>query len=256
MYDIETRARVLALLDQGRSLNSVSKESGISRAAIRAWRVRLEPALRGSDCSRCRTVPTLPAEPAAYSYLLGLYLGDGCISATRRGVYFLRIACADAWPGLMEACHRTMEVVLPHSKVFRVRKQGCQSITSYSKHWPCLFPQHGPGRKHERRIVLEPWQREVVDAHPWEFVRGLVHSDGCRNINWTTRVVNGERKRYEYPRYFFTNVSDDIRQLYTDTLDVLGVEWRHCTRGGRSYNISVARRASVALMDAHIGPKH
>ncbi len=61
------------------------------------------------------------------------------------------------------------------------------------------LPQHGPGKKHERRIVLESWQQAVVDAHPWAFVRGLVHSDGCRITNWTTRVVNGERKRYEYP---------------------------------------------------------
>ena len=28
------------------------------------------------------------------------------------------------------------------------------------KHWPCLFPQHGPGRKHERKIRLEAWQRD------------------------------------------------------------------------------------------------
>jgi hypothetical protein len=26
------------------------------------------------------------------------------------------------------------------------------------------FPQHGPGRKHERPIVLEPWQLEIVDT--------------------------------------------------------------------------------------------
>jgi hypothetical protein len=31
-------------------------------------------------------------------------------------------------------------------------------VSSYWKHWPCLFPQHGPGRKHERRIALVPWQ--------------------------------------------------------------------------------------------------
>jgi hypothetical protein len=41
----------------------------------------------------------------------------------------------------------------------------------------------------------------------------------------------------------------------TDTLDKLGVEWKHCTRNGRPYSISVARRASVVLMDAHVGPK-
>jgi hypothetical protein len=183
-------------------------------------------------------------------------LGDGCISPSRRGVYVLRIACANDWPGLIEACAEAMRIARPDNKVFRVRSQGCQYVTLASKHWPCLFPQHGTGRKHERDITLEPWQQEIVDAYPWDFVRGLIHSDGCRITNWTTRLVAGERKRYEYPRYFFTNVSDDIRQLCTDTLDKLGVEWTHCTRNGNPYNISVARRASVALMDAHVGPKY
>jgi hypothetical protein len=119
-----------------------------------------------------------------------------------------------------------------------------------------MFPQHGPGKKHERIIALAPWQQAIVDAHPWDFIRGLVHSDGCRLMNWTTRVVGGERKRYEYPRYFFTNVSDDLRRLYTDTLDKLGVQWTQCTRNGNAFNISVARKASVALMDTHVGPKY
>jgi hypothetical protein len=201
-------------------------------------------------------LPGEPEDPGAYAYLLGLYLGDGCLSAHRRGVHYLRIACADSWPGLIDACEEAMRAVRPDNSVHRVQQVGYVSVACASKHWPCLFPQHGPGRKHERRIVLEGWQQDIVDAHPWGFVRGLIHSDGCRITNWTTRRVGGEVKRYEYPRYFFTNVSDDIRRLYTDTLDTLGVEWTHCARGGNPCNISVARRASVALMDAHVGPKY
>lgn len=129
-------------------------------------------------------------------------------------------------------------------------------VTSYSTHWPCLFPQHGPGKKHDRRIELHGWQQEIVDAHPWELVRGLVHSDGCRVTNWTTRVVaGGERRRYEYPRYFFTNTSVDIIGLYTGTLDRLGVAWTHLRQSRRAQTISVARRPAVALMDRHVGPK-
>ncbi|BDH04313.1 helix-turn-helix domain-containing protein [Streptomyces seoulensis] len=251
MYDMDTRERVLALVAQNRSLNSVSRETGISRAAIRSWQMRSAP-LRPTDCPRCQNVPGPPRNPAAYAYLLGLYLGDGCVSPMKRGVHSLRIACADAWPGLMDACAEAMRAVMPGNKVCRTRQQGCRQVTSCSKHWPCLFPQHGPGKKHERSIVLEPWQREIVDAHPWEFVRGLIHSDGCRVTNWTTRTVGGEPRRYEYPRYFFTNVSEDIIGLFTGALDRVGVEWRRANRR----NISVARKASVALMDTHVGPKH
>jgi hypothetical protein len=125
-------------------------------------------------------------------------------------------------------------------------------ITTVSwKHWPCLFPQHGPGRKHERRIVLEEWQRAVVEQHPAAFLRGLFHSDGCRARNWTQKVVAGEVKRYDYPRWQFTNVSDDIRGLCCWALDLLGIPWRR----SNARTVSVSRRAGVAALDELIGPK-
>lgn len=255
MYEIATRKHALALVAQGRSLNSVSKETGISRWALRAWQQRIDPLPRTrSTCRRCESPARAPEDAAAYSYLLGLYLGDGCISKLAR-TYFLRIACADAWPGLIAECERAMRAVRPENSVFRVQQQGCVQVTAYSKHWPCLFPQHGPGRKHDRKIALEPWQQEIVDAHPWEFIRGLIHSDGCRITNWTTRMVAGERKRYEYPRYFFTNKSGDIVRLYCDALDAVGVAWKNARAGGSSYNISIARSPSVSLMDVHVGAK-
>ncbi|MFK0252890.1 transcriptional regulator [Streptomyces sp. NPDC090445] len=244
MYDIATRRRALALVEQGRSLNSVSTETGISRSALRAWKIRIEPLSRMARTAECSG----PADQAAYVYLLGLYLGDGCISPHPRGGHHLRIACADAWPGLIELCRAAMAAVRPDNRVYILKRPGCVMVTSFGHHWTCLFPQHAPGKKHDRRIHLRPWQQALVDAHPWAFVRGLIHSDGCRITNWTVR--NG--KRYEYPRYFFTNKSADITALLTTTLDRLGVSW---TRANR-HNISVARKESVALTDLHVGPKH
>ncbi|MDH6626986.1 hypothetical protein M2271_004809 [Streptomyces sp. LBL] len=248
MYDVNTRKRALALVAQGRSLNSVSRETGISHAAIRSWQNRLKPLPR-----MVTPPPGPPTDEVSYAYLLGLYLGDGCISSHTRGTgYYLRIACADAWPGLIEACTAAMRAVNPAGNAYRVQAHGYVSVAGYYPHWPYLFPQHGPGKKHERRIALEPWQQAIVDTYPWEFIRGLIHSDGCRITNWTTRLIGGERKRYEYPRYFFTNLSGDITRLFTDTLDHVGVAWKQAN----ARNISVARKASVALMDAHVGPKH
>ncbi|MCP3756629.1 transcriptional regulator [Streptomyces sp. TBY4] len=249
MYDMATRLHTLNLLADGRSMSSVSKETGVSRASIRSWRVRVEPLPRQQRTSPC---PPL-TDTASYAYLLGLYLGDGHISqpASHRAPS-LRITCDNKWPGLMDAAEEAMRRVFPFNRVCRARKVGCQDVKVYSKHLRCLFPQHGPGRKHERRIILEGWQQAIVDAHPWEFVRGLIHSDGCRITNWTVR--NG--KRYEYPRYFFTNKSDDIRKLCTDTLAKVGVQWTILARGSDPFNVSIARKASVALMDAHIGPKY
>ena len=55
----------------------------------------------------------------------------------------------------------------------------------------------------------------------------------------------------EYPRYFFTNHSDDIRALFAHACDLVGVEYRQ--DGPR--NVSVAKRESAAILDSFIGPK-
>ncbi|NEC04933.1 transcriptional regulator [Streptomyces sp. SID7909] len=254
VYETALRQKALSLLRSGARNADVARELNVPAGTIGSWlyadrRQRGIPFKQPADCPWCTDGEF---DRLAYAYLLGLYLGDGCISQGRRGVYALRIACADAWPGIMDACGEAMQIIRPSNKVFRVQRQGCQYVTCLSKHWPCFFPQHGPGKKHDREIALTAWQQEIVDTHPWDFIRGLIHSDGCRITNWATRLVRGERRRYEYPRYFFTNLSADILKLYTDTLDKVGVEWKD-TNGK---NISVARRASVALMDAHVGPKY
>jgi hypothetical protein len=166
-------------------------------------------------------------------------------------VWVLRIACDVHWPGLQDRCAEAMTALFPDKRVGRVAAPGCHHITMYSKHWPCLFPQHGPGMKHTRPIVLEGWQRDLVVLDPRPFLRGLFHSDGCRVVNWTVRRVGGEPKRYEYPRYFFSNRSADIRGLCTWALDLLGIPWRPAGR----WNNSVARRAGVAALDEFVGPK-
>lgn len=182
---------------------------------------------------------------AAYVYLLGLYLGDGCVYRGPRGVYRLGIFCDDNYPKLMRECQEAMSAVLS-TKVGAVKKRGCTEVTSYSKHWPCLFPQTGPGRKHERKIELAPWQQELVHRDPRPLLRGLIHSDGCRVLNRASGTDYPP-----YPRYHFTNASADIREIFTRTCDAIGVEWRY----NDPRNISVARRASVAILDSFIGPK-
>ncbi|MEG9553106.1 MULTISPECIES: helix-turn-helix domain-containing protein [Streptomyces griseus group] len=258
LHEPAVRQQALTLLRNGVKNADVARKLNVPAGTISYWK-HTDRAKRGecpgahrSFCSRCEGELSGPA----YAYLLGLYLGDGHIVQNQAmHTPSLSVACADSWPGIMDLCESAMRAVFPENSVCRVRRKGCHQVKVASKHLECLFPQHGPGKKHDRRIILEPWQQQIVDAHPWEFIRGLIHSDGCRIINWTTRLVGGERKRYEYPRYFFTNKSDDIRKLFGDTLTAVGVEWTTLARGSDPFNISVARRASVALMDAHVGPK-
>jgi len=148
------------------------------------------------------------------------------------------------YPAIVEECAAAMRAVMPMNRVNKYKlPYNCVEISSYSKSWPLLFPQHGPGRKHLRKIELAPWQAKLVDRFPREFLRGLIHADGCRVLN----RVNGK----DYPRYFFDQVSDDIRRLFCEACARLGIEY---TRS-RWKTVSVARSRSVALLDEFVGPK-
>jgi hypothetical protein len=116
------------------------------------------------------------------------------------------------------------------------------TLHAYHGHWSCLFPQHGPGKKHDRAIVLESWQRELVAEAPWSFLRGCIRSDGCVFINRTGK--------YTYESYDFANLSHGIRDLFVATCALVGVECR-----AYSKNVRIYRRASVALMLEHVGRK-
>lgn len=251
MYDDRIRSEARSAMTSGESLSSISRRLGISRAALRDWRDR--PARNvpePTDCPRCDpSAARLPGP--AYAQLLGLYLGDGCLSLHRKGVYSLRIVCDDKYPRLIDEAAAAISAVYPARRTYRVQAPGCTHVQSYWKHWSCLFPQHGIGRKHERPIFLEHWQREIIEVHPGRFLRGLFNSDGCRITNWTTRKVGGEIKRYEYPRYMFSNESADIIRLCAETLDLLDIAWRLPRRN----MLSVARKEAVAALDVHVGPK-
>ena len=179
-----------------------------------------------------------------YSYLPGMYLGDGCISEGARKVFKLRIVLDNRYPGIIDECARAMIAVRPaHTKVGRVKKIGCTEVCSYWKHWPCLFPQHGPGAKHLRPIELVPWQRWIATYHPDRLLRGLIHSDGCRSLNY----VNGKG----YLRYQFSNNSEDIRQIFCEACDAYGVAWRQ----SNWKTISVSRAGATARREMIAGPK-
>jgi hypothetical protein len=247
MYDAAMRTAALEELRRGVSLRSVSVRSGISRSTLRSWIAHPEPKRRPSDCPTCSEADFPPARD--YLYLLGVYLGDGCISEAARTTA-LRIACDDNWPGVMDECDAAIRSVSKR-KVYRVRSVGCTHVTALWKHWPCLFPQHGRGVKHQRPITLTDWQVDLVSRDPRPMIRGLLHSDGCRCTNTIHRPLPSGTRTYSYPRYFFSNESADIRRIFTDALDQLGIAWKQ----NRFNSISVARREAVAALDEFVGPK-
>jgi hypothetical protein len=237
-----------------RDADNASKH-GVAVKTIRRWRRLYQR--RGLPRGQIHTTAPCPIcdgadlDRQAYAELFGWYLGDGHISRGRRGVYNLHVFNDRKYVAnnarLQELMARVKTGGRPHTR----EVPGCVITTVSWLHWPCLFPQHGPGRKHERPIVLEDWQRSIVEAHPGPFLRGLFHSDGCRAMNSTRRLVAGEPKLYRYPRWQFTNVSADIRALCCWALDLVGVAWRQSNHK----TISVSRREAVAALDELIGLK-
>ena len=203
--------------------------------------------LAGQTPSRA-TAPDVEQLPAnAYAYLFGLYLGDGCLSPAPRDVFKLRIALDSKYPRIIASCVATIRRLMPNNRthVWKHPVDNKVEVSAHSKWWPEVFPQHGPGRKHERAILIDPWQLRLLDAEEplKQLLRGLIHSDGCRVLN----KVNGG----VYPRYHFSNRSDEIRAIFTGACDELGIHWTQNNR----WNVSVARRPDVARLDEFIGPK-
>jgi hypothetical protein len=243
MHRRSTVAAVRALVDDGLNDCQISRSTGVPRSTVREWRIgRIPGARRRQLCDLCAgRTPKLP-EPE-YAHLLGIYLGDGCISQHPR-TFRMRIILDESYPQIIERCAKSLAAVGPGNPVWVGRHgRGCVEVGMYWNHWPCLFPQHGPGHKHERPICLEAWQQAIVARHGRPFVRGLIESDGCR-------VVANDRGVASV-RYHFSNLSEDIKRLYCESLDALGIRW---TRPSAK-DIAVYRKDSVAKLDAFVGPK-
>jgi hypothetical protein len=237
----------------GMHATEIGRRLGVPKSTVQYWcrgGRRLAPAPeRCRPCPRCDGTPLPGAE---YAYLLGAYLGDGHITTPTANSAVLAIYCSDDWPGVSEEVERAMRAVVPQSRVSCAARTGCHAWRSHSKHWLCLFPQHGPGAKHSRPIVLEPWQDAIAHEHPGHLLRGLFHSDGCRILNWTQKRTENGLVRYEYPRYMFSNKSEDILALCEAALDRLDIAHRRA----RWDMVSVARKAAIARLDEFVGPKY
>ncbi len=247
----ETVESALRMSDAGVSDQRNAEIHGVALQTIRTWRRRYQlegrnrVGNRGTPCPQCDGAEL---DAAAYALLLGWYLGDGSIARARRGVFTLQIANDQRYPELNQEIAATIKLVKPGASPCLRGGSTAIRIEARWKHWPCVFPQHGPGRKHLRKIELEPWQWEIVAKYPQQLLRGLFHSDGCRAHNWA-RKPGG--KRYDYVRYMFSNESEDIRNILTQTLDMLGIAWRQPRRNV----IAVSRREGVAVLDGFVGPK-
>jgi len=151
----------------------------------------------------------LNGKEKSYSYILGMYLGDGYINKTDR-TYKLRIFLDTKYPKVIKDCIYELSILFPRNKVnYTIRRKTTTVVYVHSNHLPFLFPQHGKRKKHERNIELSDWQKDIIINE--SFLKGLYNSDGSYYKS------NG------YYFYNFRNYSLDILNIYKNTCDKLNI---------------------------------
>jgi hypothetical protein len=161
----------------------------------------------------------------------------------------LRIVLDLKYPRVIDDARELLERCFPLNLVhvgLKNSKGRCATVSVYSSHLPCLLPQHGAGKKHERPIALEAWQQEHVNVAPWAFLRGCIRSDGCVFVNRTGP--------YRYISYDFANRSKDIADLFVATCRLLELDCRPTEYRGK-WSVRINRQASVIRMLQYVGVK-
>jgi len=270
MHSREIVAEALRLRsEEGLGAVRVARRLGLPVGTIRDWHAGklprhsrvADPDSLGSHqepglerCERCGHVRhRFHSLGEPYVYLLGLYLGDGSISTHRRAVHKLRVFLDQRYPRIVDECASAMRYLALGNQVGRrLTISNCWEVYSYSRSWPCVFPQHGLGMKHQRRIWLAEWQQQLAERWPGALLRGMIQSDGCRFTN-----TRGKSDSWSAPRYSFGNVSTDITSIFCTACDKLGLQWTAAFPANErgAVTIYVSRMEDVARMDRFVGPK-
>ena len=148
----EDREAVRELLGSGLSDYEIARRTGVGRATVQRWRRRGIPDDRQQIPTEIRPDNWDLSHREAYTYLLGLYLGDGYVGPFVR-TFSLMIACDGSYPRLVRQCVDCVAVFAPREPAVQpVSGTNGVRVVSYWKAWPLFFPQHGPGSKPDRNI--------------------------------------------------------------------------------------------------------
>ena len=158
-----------------------------------------------------------------YTYLLGMYLGDGCISRAPKGVlapaHFPRHEVR--WH-LIDECVRSMGGVMPDKPV-NVRRTrpgvNCASSQFSFEGVAMPVPSTRPGNEAQAQHRAQPVAAGPHRQDPRPLIAGLIHSDGCR-------VINPSMGHTLPALHVSNNESADIRRIFCDACDQLGIPWR------------------------------
>ena len=234
-YTAQDKENVLKLWENGKNQLEISRITGVSRGALREW---IKPTYKHlTDKPRNSYVPITDFEAyfnteekrKAYSYILAVYLCDGCISYYKTfRAPSIRLYNDSKYVKNNNCRAEELQKILPDNSV-NIHKHSvsnCVIISAYSRKLSDLFPQHGSKMKHTRKLIFTNWQLKIIQEFPKEFIKGCIESDGCIYV----QTVNNK----QYKRYSFSNKSQDIIDLFLYSLSLVGItskKW--CSKKGQ-----------------------
>ena len=264
---IEEYNEVLKLFKEGKSKVEISKLTSIPRGTITDWTLNKIDLTTSKQRIETNPLTILSDENKiqAYVYLLGSYLGDGCITQPQSNrAAKLRITCDNKQPYVIQSNLEAIKILFPNNtpSIQAHQTGNCSIVGVYSSNLYSLFPQakKGGGNKNTRDVSLVDWQLPLVKGRETYLLKGLFHSDGS--------FFKGNKKYY---RYQFTNTSLDIINIIKNCLSVLKIQY--CLTQTQPlplkinsnniesicklrYNILIQHKESVKILYKHVGTKY
>lgn len=228
----------IKLLNEGMKISEIAKVTGINRSSISNWKQR--------QGRVGRKEPTISiCDNRIYSFLLGMYLGDGHIFQLERTQRFTitNDKKYETLNNLIIECGKILFESNPYVFDRESRNRGKSlDIIFHKTTMSLFFPQHGRGKKHSRDIKLEQWQLDIIDHV--QLLKGLMFSDGSSYVDNQSNIL----------KYNFSNKSDDIHSICRRCLDILNIEYHIQIKKNANYTMIHKKSESDKLFEL-IGTK-
>jgi hypothetical protein len=243
-YSIEQVERAKSLKNEGRNFSEIARIMNIPRPSLKYFFSEKHKTTRGVDKTIDYSYIIDNNLVKEYSYILGLYLGDGHISNMGRS-YRLRFSLDCKYTKLNEFAKEMLQKLFSDNKINILNVDNSWIVLSvYNKYIiKGLFPQIGDGKKHTRDISLKDWQWNIIDYN-YLFL-GLFHSDGCY-------YLNSKQKKYYYQ---FSNKSKDLIDTFKKCCEYLNLKYYFINNYSKeSFSIIITAKDSNRLYNK-IGDK-
>jgi hypothetical protein len=239
-YNIELIEKIIKEINSGKSKFSISKKYNIPRGTIMYWYKNDI----GKQCNiKNKKVDLLNLDKDAYSYILGVYLGDGYINKMER-TWKLRFFLDSRQTLVIDECVKNLKKIFIKNKVsILTTKYNYIIIYLYSNYIPNLFPHLGEGEKYKRKIELNEFQINIINYD--KLMKGLFHSDG------SFYIASGK-----YPRYQFTNKSIDLINIFKFCMIRNNIIPKYRQRKNGIYDIQIQNKKDVNKLYPILGEKY